>query len=95
MSTPTVDGFTYRYSHRSTALRVRAISESAIFYQCLCFGSNPRKNGQAGVGWFLCDQIPNWTTPYSETDVRRIESLDCSDYRAARSYRDSQLVARR
>jgi hypothetical protein len=41
----TVDGLTYRYSQRSTALRVRAISESAPFYQCSCFGSDPRKNG--------------------------------------------------
>jgi hypothetical protein len=45
----------------STALRVRAISESAPVYQRLCFGSNPRKNVQADIGWALRDEIPNWT----------------------------------
>jgi hypothetical protein len=35
--------------------------ERAPVYQRLCCGSDPRKNVQAGMGWALRDQIPNWT----------------------------------
>ena len=52
----------------STALRVRAISESAPVYQRLCVGSDPRKNVQADIGRALRDEIPNWTGLYSELD---------------------------
>jgi len=64
----TVDSATFNSEigllKRSTALRVRAISESALVYQRLCFGSDPRKNVQADIGWVLRDEIPNWTAVF-------------------------------
>lgn len=52
---------------------------------------------QADIGWALRDEIPNWTGSYSELDdpilrkqpLEGLISIDCSDSRAARSYRDS------
>jgi len=62
---------------RATALRVRAISESAPVYQRLCFASDPRKNVQAGIGRALRDQIPNWTGLYSELHDPNRRAKDC------------------
>jgi len=55
-------------SQRSRALRVRAISESAPVHGVHASVHIARKNGQAGAGRALGDQILNWTGLYSELD---------------------------
>ena len=62
----------------STALRVRAISESAPGYQRLCFGSVPRKNVQADIGWASVTRFRTGRR-YSELDDSIIRNRSAKD----------------